>query len=319
MKTRNNSVLKRKCVIVSGTMAEGGNDSASCPVCFEEYSDSGEHVPRIMPCSHTLCHKCIKALLQGGLQIKCPECKKQHQALKGEKSFPQNKYVLENIRLRMKIRKVGHKEKKELCQDHAKKLTFFCKDSCCRKFICRICLIESHKQHDFVNMVEGQQIIQAEQDKKKVLLKEIDKELCVLEKFMANRVETGGQVVKKLENNLGKLIKAKNAIEKKFEERIEKLSSEKHQANFQTQKLTADLDLLKSMRETASQSENIKDVAEALEDVRAKTRERAVNVVFNYTDANGTEMIEMVEQALNRNLIQRRVNVSSAVPLGKLT
>ncbi len=109
--------------------------SAECSVCFEEFEEIGDHVPRILPCSHTLCHNCIKVLLHGGLQIECPECKKQHPALDSEKSFPQNKYILENMRLRVRIARLGQADKNaekrqpskdnsasakndESCQDH---------------------------------------------------------------------------------------------------------------------------------------------------------------------------------------------------------
>ncbi len=49
------------------TMAEAENprsDLTHCPVCFEAYTESGEHIPRILPCFCTMCHVCIGQLMQ---------------------------------------------------------------------------------------------------------------------------------------------------------------------------------------------------------------------------------------------------------------
>ena len=27
----------------------------SCQVCFHEFREDGEHIPRLLPCTHTLC------------------------------------------------------------------------------------------------------------------------------------------------------------------------------------------------------------------------------------------------------------------------
>ena len=67
-------------------------DLINCPVCFEEYKESGHNIPRI-----AICQKCVEEILQNnGLQ--CPECRVKHPAVKGTLSFPQNKYILSHIR-----------------------------------------------------------------------------------------------------------------------------------------------------------------------------------------------------------------------------
>ena len=76
----------------------------SCTVCLENYDEEGDHVPRLLPCSHTVCESCIKALIANDyrgndtLSLKCPECRKHHGAPDKEKSFTQNKYILDHIR-----------------------------------------------------------------------------------------------------------------------------------------------------------------------------------------------------------------------------
>ena len=50
-------------------MAEAEDvDIRNCPVCFEPYEESGGHVPRILPCYHTLCEVCVGGLLAQGNQ-----------------------------------------------------------------------------------------------------------------------------------------------------------------------------------------------------------------------------------------------------------
>ena len=69
-----------------------------CAVCLQEYTETGEFVPRILPCHDIDCERCIKRLLreactlitlQGeGCALKCPVCRRQFYADKGFKTFP---------------------------------------------------------------------------------------------------------------------------------------------------------------------------------------------------------------------------------------
>ena len=70
-------------------MADNQMDGlTNCPVCYEEYLESGDFVPRILPCHHSVCEKCVKALLTDS-RLTCPECRKRHHATAGAESFPQ--------------------------------------------------------------------------------------------------------------------------------------------------------------------------------------------------------------------------------------
>ena len=44
-------------------MADSEDDITNCPVCFEEYTEEGDHVPRILPCYHTICQVNLDLLL----------------------------------------------------------------------------------------------------------------------------------------------------------------------------------------------------------------------------------------------------------------
>ena len=117
-----------------------------CCVCFESYEEIGDHVPRLLPCSHTLCEKCLSNLITGGNSLNCPECRIRHPATNGVKSFPQNKYILQGIR--------RGDNKIERCNEHNKDKDIYCKDQHCQKAICSLCLVKEHTGHEIVDIVE---------------------------------------------------------------------------------------------------------------------------------------------------------------------
>ena len=69
----------------------------ACQICFETFKETGEHIPRLLPCTHTLCETCIGHLVSDN-SLTCPECRVKHSATNGVKSFPQNKYILMNMK-----------------------------------------------------------------------------------------------------------------------------------------------------------------------------------------------------------------------------
>ncbi len=302
-------------------MAKGGND---CSVCLEEFTESGCHLPRILPCSHTFCQRCIKELLKGAHQLVCPVDRKKLPAPQAEKSFPQNSFAIDNIKLRARMKKLGQtdkKEEKDLCPDHKKVQKFYCKYSACRKFVCKKCLIKSHKDHDFVDRAMGQLLVESKRLKiKEDILREIDREEFFHEKVRSRIVYAQEQVCKKLETSLAKLTREKNAIINLFEKKIEKISKEKQDVNVQAERLIADLDrkteILRKIKETAGQSENIPDVAKALEEIstHTKAREEEGNVVLTYTESGSKDLTNMVERALSEDFAQR----TEKVLLGKM-
>ena len=73
--------------------SESLDELLNCQVCFEDYQETGHHVPRILPCHHTLCHSCMDRLIHRN-KLQCPECRSIFDAKKGEINFPQNKYIL---------------------------------------------------------------------------------------------------------------------------------------------------------------------------------------------------------------------------------
>ncbi len=63
-----------------------------CTVCLEEFEEEGDRVPKLLPCSHTLCLGCLEQLERGS-RVVCPECRAQHRAPpQGPQGFPTNRY-----------------------------------------------------------------------------------------------------------------------------------------------------------------------------------------------------------------------------------
>ena len=46
-------------------MADSLEYILACQICLEDFEEAGDHVPRILPCSHSLCEKCLIQLIQG--------------------------------------------------------------------------------------------------------------------------------------------------------------------------------------------------------------------------------------------------------------
>ena len=72
----------------------------SCGICFEEYQPEGDLRPKLLPCSHTLCLKCLQKLPIKNNKISCPECnQKMGFPADGVSNFSTNRYTLESQRL----------------------------------------------------------------------------------------------------------------------------------------------------------------------------------------------------------------------------
>ena len=129
------------------------DELTSCPVCFEDFSEVAPHVPRILPCFHTLCECCVGQLLQNS-SLECPECREKHDAPRGVKTFQQNKYIIAHMRKKRKSQEVVSSQDRAHCRSHGEEITMFCRESRCEKSICHLCLVKSHKFHDVVDLEE---------------------------------------------------------------------------------------------------------------------------------------------------------------------
>ena len=136
-------------------MAEGGDDLTNCPVCFDEYTETGDHIAKILPCSHSLCEKCLEVLNRNN-KVDCPECRVKHEATSGTRSFPQNKYIVTHLQkkqtIEAKAQKIISGGSCEICPDHGREKSLFCKETGCKKSVCPICFARHHRNHQFIDL-----------------------------------------------------------------------------------------------------------------------------------------------------------------------
>ena len=178
----------------------------SCQICFENFEENGDHVPRILPCHHTVCESCIKGMIQGN-KIICPECREEHQAKKQGKSFQQNKYIL----VQMSRKKKNEKDegpKIDMCPQHKKEIIFFCEEDGCKKPVCKTCLTKEHKKHD---------VVEIEDKKKEALLKNIENTRKDLTQKISILFQAKDDVQRKTKLTVNDLEKAKEEMSKKFD------------------------------------------------------------------------------------------------------
>ena len=223
----------------------------SCQVCFEEFEEDGAHVPRLQPCTHTLCHTCVGQLIQGN-KIECPECRKKHEAKKEEKTFPQNKYILVQMkRITPKLQR--DQSATEKCREHGKELNIFCKEPGCQRVICVSCLSQGHKKHEVVDI----------EDTKKEAMDILHKNIKTVSDNLARKMQgiTDAKqgAAKKIEKNLNELKKKKKEMIKQYDQMIKKSEDQMKQINIKANQdlntMKENLNLLSDMNKNANATE----------------------------------------------------------------
>ena len=213
--------------------------ATECVVCLEMFQDQTEFIPKLLPCSHTLCFGCLKQLTRES-QIQCPECRKIHPvSTQGAQDFPTNRYVLDYIDL---VKKSGQLELRKKsgstdarssgqetlqCVKHMKPCVMFCVDLHCGQLLCTECQIQAHANHRLVGLTENLQNIV---DLGK-LVHDIATEKEALMVFGDNVTESKAVVSRKAKD-------AEEEIEKKVDSAIQEAKRIKMQIQQRLQKCT---------------------------------------------------------------------------------
>ena len=77
--------------------------------------------------------------------LDCPECRAKHPAANGFLSFPQNKYIICNVKRNAQF---------PTCEIHNRVMTLFCNETNYRVPICSLCLINDHENHGMKDFKE---------------------------------------------------------------------------------------------------------------------------------------------------------------------
>lgn len=93
------------------------NELFDCDICCEQFSETGAHVPLVLPCGHTLCRQCVGRLHNP----ECPTCKHPLQSVTtagvtGTSSmiFPRNNWLIRCLLAQQSSSKKQHEQPLQL-------------------------------------------------------------------------------------------------------------------------------------------------------------------------------------------------------------
>ena len=177
----------------------------NCSVCFELYEGKGDRLPRILPCFHTFCEKCINELLDGDV-FHCPDCKVPHPAENGTDSFKLNKYVLSNIeRTGMATTNPGEIGKMLLSKLNVVRSSFDEKE---------VKLKQSKEEMMNLNKTCSDQL----ERRKEEILKDVMDRFNEMDKLMKKKTESESKIIDERMDEIGCFKERLEVLEKKIEE-----------------------------------------------------------------------------------------------------
>ena len=172
----------------------------SCLSCRTRFKEKGQRAPRLLPCTHKLCERCIQLYLQRLGEVECTNCRIRHQVRPEGSNLPL-------------VRTAGSGNVKkiydfDICWYHGKELDLFCQEDDCQRPICRSCLTRNHLQH---------KVVEIEAQMKELLLKriaEVEKHIKIkisillsAKDYRKYEAEAVDRKVSALKNDVGKTMK----------------------------------------------------------------------------------------------------------------
>ena len=249
------------------------NELLYCQVCFEDYQEIGDHVPRILPCHHTLCDCCMGKIIHRN-KIACPECRVEHEAKKERRNFPQNKYILILLKKQSPVLSEETSTTKK-CAEHNKDEMFFCREKGCQQAICPSCLPAKHLGHKVVEIQEKkQQILE-------VAMMKAENVSQILDQKIKKVKNTQRHTIKKAQTNIHKLQKKKEEVMEKFDQMIKQAEDQMQEMNTATNgeidAMAENLDLLNNIKQSNSTEnetsyEDILKQLDTVSDIEGKVR-----------------------------------------------
>ena len=296
-----------------------------CQICFENYTESDEHVPRLLPCTHTLCEACIEHMLREE-SLTCPECRVKHPANNGVRTFTQNKYILTSMRRKSFRKSLKLAKNIPKCEAHGEELVLFCTHNECLKPICLSCLTTEHVGHKVVDVKEG--IKELLYSKVESLRKSIQRKKYQIANAKAEVEKNNESCVAKLKDAKGELIKK---ISERYEELMQNISDQKEEhddnVDVEVTSLDENLILLDSITEnTESATLTLDDITIRLEtftDIETQanvllSKERSFKFVDFEESVFSAEDVEKLCGKLIEKEIQLEQTEPKDIPLGDL-
>eukprot|EP00210_Caulerpa_lentillifera_P004049 g3862.t1 len=79
----------------------------TCDICYKRFTVDGEHVPKLLPCGHSYCSKCLASITNNSTTIACPNCRIRFD-ITNSNTLPKNFKLIEVIeeeKQKVKLRK----------------------------------------------------------------------------------------------------------------------------------------------------------------------------------------------------------------------
>ena len=286
-------------------MDEGENFTI-CPVCSGNYRVEGDHVPRILPCFHTVCEGCIKSKLGKGTSLECPERGIEHSAQNGIKNIQENRYIISYINKMAEKQPAEKLEEtdvglKKQCKKHGKEHILFCNESGCQVPICLMCLKDNHKAHDFSDLHEVAEercaaILQDVQSMKKAL-QEKKEDLLAVQKMVAQNCKECSKEILGVKGDLIREIDSRgDSLVQDIKEQKEKTAASIIEAVAEIDK---DLVMLRALEKTTSsdtvfqfEAEKLEELKDAKNKVNSRFSEATRYTSFTYKTCVGKSKIK---------------------------
>ncbi len=217
----------------------------SCGVCSQQYTETGDRVPRLLPCGSSVCESCLFELLDLKLDLTCPECESSHSAPNGVWTFPENQNIVEKTKDHPKTQameggvtmtkeiviesesKPETDNAREMCQEHKKEIVLFCTEFQCKKPLCLECLTKSHKKHNVVEIEEERERAKKERlEQRELLLKRVKEELEELKKTKEVVSEVGQKAKKASVDATRKIRLRRELIVKEIHKGFDKMTTQ---------------------------------------------------------------------------------------------
>ena len=83
-----------------------------CSVCMESFEREGEICPKLLPCSHIICLRCLRQLAQGqGGRVQCPQCRDDHM-IPNVANCVTNRYIIDIMVLNERVADMENGERR---------------------------------------------------------------------------------------------------------------------------------------------------------------------------------------------------------------
>ena len=144
-------------------MAESLQTSFTCEMCHAPYNNAEQNGPRILPCWSVVCEACLQQHRKGD-DFQCPLCNETHSALEVAHfpvAFPENlsraETTIATTTTTTATTPAGYSYPNENaeCLIHGLEASLFCKDDGCQQYVCAVCMMKNHSNHDVIAPENG--------------------------------------------------------------------------------------------------------------------------------------------------------------------